>query len=181
MKGKQTCVLCVTHAVKIKINLLLLSGDGLSAMSVDTGKIMKTRLPAVKVHHREARTHTHTQKHAINVGFMSGRSCFSHNLCDLHLTSLSHQSLRDQSASLFVTAVQMFSIYHRSHHKERWIFFFVCEKIKRWDHESCLSSLVWTRLEKLCCIFYVLVCLHSHCTMTNDRQSAKEKSTCRTW
>lgn len=67
MKGKQTCVLRVTHAVKIKFNLLILSGDGRSAMSVDTGEIMRTRPPAVKVPH----TDTHTQKHIINVGLMS--------------------------------------------------------------------------------------------------------------
>lgn len=69
MKGKQTCVLRVTHAVKIKINLLILSGDGRSAMSVDTGEIMRTRPPAVKVPHTD--TYTHTQKHIINVGLMS--------------------------------------------------------------------------------------------------------------
>lgn len=38
MKGKQTCVLHVTHAVKIKMNLLLFSADRPSVMSRDTGQ-----------------------------------------------------------------------------------------------------------------------------------------------
>lgn len=38
MKGKQTRVLHVTHAVKIKMNLLLFSADRPSIMSGDTGQ-----------------------------------------------------------------------------------------------------------------------------------------------
>lgn len=83
MKGKQTCVLRVTHAVKIKINLLILSGDGRSAMSVDTGEIMRTRPPAVKVPH----TDTHTLRNTSSTLASCQRSsCFLHNLCDMHST-----------------------------------------------------------------------------------------------
>lgn len=51
--SKQTCVLRVTHAVGIKINLLLFGADRLAVMSLRIlGEITKTRPPAVRVHHK---------------------------------------------------------------------------------------------------------------------------------
>lgn len=85
----------------------------------------------------------HTQKHTINVGLVSGSSCFLHNLCDLRSLSRRLSAVNHYEANLQVCSshsAQVFSIRHwwnKRPHQERWVCQSDKQFAKRWKDLVC--------------------------------------------